>query len=134
MVGGGEVLRDEQIYIAHKCANPSQYLPPEALMDDHARAQVERYKPTDVYLQVWDDMCHVGPTLSFTRPAKYMYRSVAQFSAWALARAQGTEIAILDDDVISVISNDSSSSDGEEDKTKPEVVSAFPSSYSYQIH
>ncbi|KAK4654857.1 hypothetical protein QC762_406870 [Podospora pseudocomata] len=121
MVGGGEVLRDEQIYLAHKCANPSQYLPPEALMDDHARAQVERYKPTDVYLQVWDDMCHVGPTLSFTRPAKYMYRSVAQFSAWALARAQGTEIAILDDDVISVISNDSSSSDGEEDKTKPEV-------------
>ncbi|KAK0668017.1 hypothetical protein QBC41DRAFT_394797 [Cercophora samala] len=120
MVGGGELLRDEQIYLAHKCANPSQYLPPDALMDDHARAQVEKYKPTDVYLQVWDDMCHVGPTLSFTRPAKYMYRSVAQFSAWALARAQGTEIAILDDDAISVISNGSSSSDSE-DKQKPEV-------------
>ena len=74
MVGGGELLRDEQIYLAHKCANPSQYLPPEALMDEKARELVDRYKPTDVQLQVWDDMCHVGPTLSFTRPAKYMYR------------------------------------------------------------
>ncbi|KAK0742305.1 hypothetical protein B0T21DRAFT_381947 [Apiosordaria backusii] len=119
MVGGGEVLRDEQIYLAHKCANPSQYLPPEALMDDHARAQVEKYKPTDVYLQVWDDLCHVAPTLSFTRPAKYMYRSVAQFSAWALARAQKAEIDILEDDQISVISTGSSSSDGED--KQPEV-------------
>ncbi|KAK4201058.1 hypothetical protein QBC40DRAFT_325109 [Triangularia verruculosa] len=120
MVGGGEVLRDEQIYLAHKCANPSQYLPPEALMDDRAKAQVEKYEPTDVYLQVWDDMCHVGPTLSFTRPAKYMYRSVAQFSAWALARAQKMEIDILDDDQISVISTGTSSSEDNENK-KPEV-------------
>ena len=74
MVGGGEVLRDEQIYLAHKCADPAQYLPPEDLMDEKARALVERYKPTDVQLQVWDDLCHVGPTLSFTKPAKYMYR------------------------------------------------------------
>ncbi|KAL2197818.1 Alpha/Beta hydrolase protein [Corynascus similis CBS 632.67] len=110
MVGGGELLRDEQIYLAHKCANPAQYLPPEALMDEKAKALVERYKPTDVQLQVWDDMCHVAPTLSFTRPAKYMYRSIAQFSAWALARAQKTEVDILYDDEISVISSSSSSS------------------------
>ncbi|KAK4180120.1 hypothetical protein QBC36DRAFT_205519 [Triangularia setosa] len=120
MVGGGEVLRDEQIYLAHKCANPSQYLPPEALMDNQARAQIEKYKPTDVYLQVWDDMCHVGPTLSFTRPAKYMYRSVAQFSAWALARAQKTEIDILEDDQISVISTRTSSSEDNQDQ-QPEA-------------
>ncbi|KAJ4293746.1 hypothetical protein N0V88_005254 [Collariella sp. IMI 366227] len=81
MVGGGEVLRDEQIYIAHKCANPAEYLPPEALMDDAAKALVDKYKPTDVQLQVWDDMCHVGPTLSFTRPAKYMYRAIKN-KAW----------------------------------------------------
>ncbi|KAK3303494.1 Alpha/Beta hydrolase protein [Chaetomium strumarium] len=110
MVGGGELLRDEQIYLAHKCANPAQYLPPEALMDDKARGLVDRYKPTDVQLQVWDDLCHVAPTLSFTRPAKYMYRSVAQFSAWALAGAQKTHVGILDDDEISVISSSSSSS------------------------
>jgi hypothetical protein len=82
MVGGGELLRDEQIYLAHKCANPAQYLPPEALLDEKARALVDRYKPTDVQLQVWDDMCHVGPTLSFTRPAKYMYRVRRHPSAW----------------------------------------------------
>ncbi|KAI2472912.1 alpha/beta-hydrolase [Annulohypoxylon bovei var. microspora] len=114
MTGGGEILRDEQIYVAHKCANPSKYLPPESSMNDLAQEQLDRYKPTDVQLQVWDDLCHVAPTLSFTRPAKYMYRSVAQFGAWALARAQKTEIEILDDDSISVISSSSSvySSDG----------------------
>lgn len=73
-VGGGELLRDEQIYIAHKCANPAQYLPPENLMSEEAKALVDRYEPTDVQLQVWDDLCHVVPTLSFTKPAKYMYR------------------------------------------------------------
>lgn len=113
MVGGGEILRDEQIYLAHKCANPSRYLPPESTLNDDARAQIEQYKPTDVQLQVWDDLCHVAPTLSFTRPAKYMYRSVSQFGAWALARAQKTEIEILDDDDISFISNSTSDSDTE---------------------
>ncbi|KAI1457028.1 alpha/beta-hydrolase [Annulohypoxylon moriforme] len=108
MTGGGEILRDEQIYLAHKCANPSKYPPPESAMNDVALEQLNRYKPTDVQLQVWDDLCHVAPTLSFTRPAKYMYRSVAQFGAWALARAQKTEIDILDDDSISVISSSSS--------------------------
>ena len=74
MVGGGETLRDEQIYLAHKCANPTKYTPPKDMMDDHARDQLNRYKPTDVQLQVWDDLCHVAPTLSFTTPAKFMYR------------------------------------------------------------
>lgn len=113
MVGGEEILRDEQIYLAHKCANPSAYLPPDDMMDDAAREQVKKYKPTDVQLQVWDGLCHVGPTLSFTSPAKYQYRAIAQFGAWALAHAQKTEIDILDDDEISFISSASSSSEGE---------------------
>ncbi|KAK3692652.1 hypothetical protein B0T22DRAFT_21273 [Podospora appendiculata] len=110
MVGGGEMLRDEQIYVAHKCANPERYAPTDSLLDDQARAQLKQYKPTDVQLQVWDDLCHVAPTLSFTSPAKYQYRAIAQFGAWALARAQKTEIDILDDDRISFISNSSTSS------------------------
>ena len=112
MTGGGEYLRDEQIYLAHKCANPKKYTPAESLLHESAREQIARFKPTDVQLQVWDDLCHVAPTLSFTRPAKFMYRSVAQFGAWALARAQHTEIEILDDDDISVISS-SEESDGD---------------------
>ncbi|KAI0168964.1 alpha/beta-hydrolase [Hypoxylon sp. FL1284] len=110
MTGGGEILRDEQIYLAHKCANPTKYPPPDSSMHESAREQIARFKPTDVQLQVWDDLCHVAPTLSFTHPAKFMYRSIAQFGAWALARAQKTEIEILDDDSISVISGSSSSS------------------------
>lgn len=116
LTGGGEMLRDEQIYLAHKAANPTKYAPGDAFLDesphDHNRNQVNRWKPTDVQLQVWEDLCHVAPTLSFTRPAKYMYRSIAQFGAWALARAQKTEIEILDDDDVSVIST---STDDEED-------------------
>jgi acetyl esterase/lipase len=120
--GGGEMLRDEQIYLAHKAANPTKYPPGDAFLDEsphnHNRNQVNRWKPTDVQLQVWDDLCHVAPTLSFTRPAKYMYRSIAQFGAWALARAQKTEIEILDDDDVSVISM----SDSEEDDANAEKV------------
>ncbi|TVY51228.1 AB hydrolase superfamily protein C4A8.06c, partial [Lachnellula cervina] len=130
MVGGGEMLRDEQIYLAHKAANPTKYPPGDAFLDesphDHNRNQVNRWKPTDVQLQIWDDLCHVAPTLSFTRPAKYMYRSIAQFGAWALARAQKTEIEILDDDDVSIISR-SSSDDGDEaidEKAKIAATSA----------
>lgn len=108
MVGGGEFLRDEQIYLAHKCANPAKYAPPARAMTEQGRALLDKYKPTDVQLQVWDDLCHVAPTLSFTRPAKYMYRSIAQFGAWALARAQKTGIDIMDDGEISVISSSAS--------------------------
>lgn len=119
LVGGGEILRDEQVYLAHKCANPAKYAPREGLMDDFARQQLVRFKPTDVQLQVWDDLCHVAPTLSFTRPAKHMYRSVAQFSAWALARAQKIDIDILDDDDISFISSSGSDSEGPRPPKEP---------------
>lgn len=118
--GGGEVLRDEQIYLAHKAAEPSMYPPGDAYLDEYpeARELIAKWKPTDVQLQVWEDLCHVAPTLSFTRPAKYMYRSIAQFGAWALARAQKTEIEIMDDDEMSVISS-GSEDDGEEDSQMP---------------
>ncbi|EDU49721.1 acetyl-hydrolase [Pyrenophora tritici-repentis Pt-1C-BFP] len=115
--GGGELLRDEQIYVAHKAAQPLAYLPPPSNNQtaEAIQAQAAKYKPTNVQLQVWDDLCHVCPTLSFTRPAKHMYRSIAQFGAWALARAQKKSIDILDDDDISVMSTGSSSS-SESDK------------------
>ncbi|CZT46138.1 related to acetyl-hydrolase [Rhynchosporium secalis] len=127
LTGGGEMLRDEQIYLAHKAANPTKYPPGDAYLDesphDHNRNQVNRWKPTDVQLQVWDDLCHVVPTLSFTRPAKYMYRSIAQFGAWTLARAQKTEIEILDDDDVSVISQ--SESDEEEEAAEQRKAAAL---------
>ena len=109
LTGGGEMLRDEQIYLAHKAADPSKYPPGEAYLNEYpgARDLINKYKPTDVQLQVWDDLCHVAPALSFTRPAKFMYRSIAQFGAWVLAKAQKTDIEILDDDDVSIISTGS---------------------------
>lgn len=126
MTGGAEILRDEQIYLAHKCAHPEKYLPPEAMMDEHAWAQLKQYPPTDVQLQVWDDLCHVAPTLSFTRPAKYQFRAIAQFGAWALARAQRREIDILDDDDVSVISGHEGADESDEDTNQPAVDPTQP--------
>jgi acetyl esterase/lipase len=44
LTGGGEMLRDEQIYLAHKAANPVKYPPGDAFLDenphDHNRIQV----------------------------------------------------------------------------------------------
>jgi len=106
-VGGAELLRDEQMYIAHKAANPTSYPPSQSIMNEYGirSEDVSKYPPTDVQLQVWDDLCHVPHTLSFTRPAKYMYRSVAQFGAWALGQAQHMSVPPLDDDQISIISS-----------------------------
>lgn len=131
LTGGGEMLRDEQIYLAHKAADPAAYPPPsqEDYADDILPHQnlmnratintaIARYPPSYVQLQIWDDLCHVPTTLSWTRPAKYMFRSVAQFGAWAFARAQMSEIRILDDDDISIISTESSESSDSEDSDK----------------
>lgn len=117
-VGGGELLRDEQIYLAHKAAHPSAYPVPKAiaqqyLLDEHA---ISKYPPTKVQLQVWEDLCHVAHTLSFTRPAKYMYRAVAQFGAWAYTNAQKHQsdmhnVDAFADDTSSIISTDDSDSD-----------------------
>ncbi|KAF1999239.1 alpha/beta-hydrolase [Amniculicola lignicola CBS 123094] len=133
-VGGGELLRDEQIYIAHKAAQPLAYLPPPSNSQtaESIQAQAARHRPTNVQLQVWDDLCHVAPTLSFTRPAKHMYRSIAQFGAWALARAQKTTIDILDDDSISFVSTNSSvsseTSKSDDELTAEEIKLSMPQS------
>lgn len=109
LTGGGELLRDEQIYVAHKAADPPAYPPNDTILDEHDpnRETLNKYGPTYVQLQVWDDLCHVAPTLSFTRPAKCMFRSIAQFGAWALARAQKTGIDIVEDGDISSSGADS---------------------------
>ncbi|KAL4896193.1 hypothetical protein BDV59DRAFT_172270 [Aspergillus ambiguus] len=112
LVGGGEMLRDEQFYVAHKAADPTAYPPSDAYLDEYdpTREILNKYPGTYVQLQVWEGLCHVAPTLSFTPPAKYMYRSIAQFGAWALACAQESEIDIIDDDEVSPISSDDSES------------------------
>ncbi|KAL8865129.1 MAG: hypothetical protein Q9198_009464 [Flavoplaca austrocitrina] len=49
-----------------------------------------------------------------------MYRSIAQFGAWALAKAQKTDIDIMDDDEVSVISSGSDTdTDTSSDLKKP---------------
>lgn len=133
LVGGGEILRDEQIFLAHKCANPSKYAPPRESLSEKEIEKLQKYKPTDVQLQVWDDLCHVAPTLSFTRPAKLMFRSVAQFGAWALARAQKRGIDILDDDEISVVSGSDAGSDSSADNQREQAKCATDRAGSGQV-
>src|SRR5690606_1112569 len=56
MVGGAEMLRDEQIFLAHKCANPAKYAPFEHSMTAEDKAALDSFGPTPVQLQVWDDL------------------------------------------------------------------------------
>ncbi|KGO73944.1 Cellobiose dehydrogenase, cytochrome [Penicillium italicum] len=123
--GGGETLRDEQFYIAHKAANPAAYPPSDVYLDenDPTRETLNKYEPTYVQLQVWDNLCHVAPTLSFTRPAKYMFRSISQFGSWALARAQNGEVETVDDSALSAASSDSSE---DEDVLGPQTALNSP--------
>jgi acetyl esterase/lipase len=95
MCGGSELLRDEIIYLAHKAADPKAYPPMEQYLDadSRERANLEKYAPTQVHLQIYDDCCHVTPTIAMCRPAKYMYRAIANFSLWALARFEGKQQA-----------------------------------------
>lgn len=121
LTGGGEVLRDEQIYMAHKAANPAAYPTWEGHLEDdesgRQKASVDRWPPTKVWLQIYDDCCHVTPTLSFTRPAKFMYRAIAHFGGWALTNATHTKIEVVEDDDISIISSsDSANLDESEDE------------------
>ncbi|KAH8703090.1 hypothetical protein BGW36DRAFT_422664 [Talaromyces proteolyticus] len=135
LTGGGELLRDEQIYLAHKAANPMSYLPMDAYLDEHDpdRILINKYEPTYVQLQVWDDLCHVSPTLSWTRPATFMFRSIAQFGAWALAHAQHEDIEIPND-YASSISSSSSFSESDEQQPKGSVGKAGDALPSFRKH
>ena len=97
LCGGGEMLRDESIYIAHKCAAPHVYPPNDAMLDEYDpnREILHKYEPTYVQLQVWDGLCHAAPSFTRIRAAKHMYNAISQFGAWALSRAQNSGIDIL---------------------------------------
>ncbi|KAL4399678.1 lipase [Malassezia pachydermatis] len=83
MVGDGEVLRDEVLYVAHKAANPAQYPLGSNLMDHfpNTRATFERYKhsPTTVHLQLYDEQCHVFPLFMYTTAARVAFEGMASF-------------------------------------------------------
>lgn len=68
LTGGRELLRDEQLYIAHKAAFPGVF------------GGAGEYPPTKVHLQVFEHACHVLPALAWTKPAKRMARSIAGFA------------------------------------------------------
>ncbi|KAI0359652.1 alpha/beta-hydrolase [Trametes cingulata] len=77
-----EVLRDEIIYLAHKAAHPDKYpVKREAkLLYPVLNGIEERYGPSKVHLQVYDDAAHTLPVLfAFTTPGKYCFRAMATF-------------------------------------------------------
>lgn len=86
-------MRDEQIYLAHKAANPASYPPCDKILirNGNTNEDVTKYPPTDVQLLIFDDGAHAAPTLGHTRGAKFEYRAISQFAGWALAKAQGVE-------------------------------------------
>lgn len=88
--------------MAHKCANPTLYPPGDRVleMNGHNKAMIEEYPPTDVQLLMFDGAPHVPSLLGHTPMAKYQYRAISQFTAWALGKAQKAGIEIEDDSSI----------------------------------
>ncbi|KAJ7668682.1 hypothetical protein DFH06DRAFT_1084836 [Mycena polygramma] len=77
-----EVLRDEIIYTAHKAANPDKYPIKDDIREMYPPLDgiEQKFGPTKVHLQVYDDTAHVLPVLfSFTTPAKFCHRAIASF-------------------------------------------------------
>ncbi|KIR56537.1 lipase/esterase [Cryptococcus gattii Ru294] len=87
--GGGELLRDEITYTAFKAADPVKYPPSSITLSQYPdqASKIAKYKPTKVHLQIYEGGCHVVPTLSWTKSAKYMYRACANFNIWAFTAA-----------------------------------------------
>lgn len=79
--GSGELLRDEQVFLAHKAANPAKYPPSDAILKRYPgqKELVHKFPPTKVQLQMYDGAAHVTPTLSFTGVSKAMYRATAKY-------------------------------------------------------
>lgn len=96
IVGGGELLRDEQLFLAHKMADPAGFPPPEAARARNGEepGHVGRFPPTRVELLVFDDGPHAAPTLGHIDIAKHEYRALSRFAAQALARAQRADVEI----------------------------------------
>ncbi|KAL1941449.1 hypothetical protein VTO73DRAFT_7266 [Trametes versicolor] len=77
-----EVLRDEIIYLAHKAAHPDKYPVKSAAKDIYPALKgiEERYGPTKIHLQNYDDAAHTLPVLfAFTTPGKFCFRAMATF-------------------------------------------------------
>ncbi|EJD08015.1 alpha/beta-hydrolase [Fomitiporia mediterranea MF3/22] len=80
--GDGEVLRDEIIYTAHKAAYPKHYPvhPGAKKMYPKLEGIENRYEPTCIHLQVYDNAPHVFPILCFSCDASQAcFRSIRTF-------------------------------------------------------
>lgn len=81
MCGEKEVLRDEIVYMAHRAAHPDRFPIRQAMLDFNPErtARTKDLPPTQVHLQIYDDVCHDLPLFSFLAQAKYCYRAMASF-------------------------------------------------------
>lgn len=98
ITGAAELLRDEQIFLAHKMANPPDFpLSAEVIQRNNENPNdIDKFPPTEVELLIFDDGPHAAPTLGHIDVAKYEYRAISQFLAKSLARAQNVAIEIED--------------------------------------
>ncbi|KAL1746689.1 Alpha/Beta hydrolase protein [Schizophyllum fasciatum] len=82
IVSDKEVLRDEDIYTAHRAAYPERFPVRQEAKDLYPALNgiEERFGRTPVHLQVYDDTAHILPILfPFTTPAKFCFRAIATF-------------------------------------------------------
>ncbi|CAG8483620.1 12479_t:CDS:2 [Ambispora gerdemannii] len=76
--GNGERLRDEIIYFAHKASHTTKYQLPN-YNDANSERSSSLKIPTNVQLEVFDDMPHVWQLWHFCEPAKVSRQNAAEF-------------------------------------------------------
>ncbi|CAG8486653.1 5237_t:CDS:2 [Ambispora leptoticha] len=76
--GNGERLRDESIYFAHKASHVKEYQLPE-YNDTNNEKSTSLKKPTNVKLEVYEEMPHVWQVWFFHESAKISYKHAAEF-------------------------------------------------------
>ncbi|CAG8460842.1 3829_t:CDS:2 [Acaulospora colombiana] len=75
--GDGERLRDEAIYFSFKASQPEKYNLPSYNFKNSKRLLFKT--PTNVTLEIYQDMPHVFQTFSFGTPAKIAYKHSGEF-------------------------------------------------------
>ncbi|CAG8483509.1 2726_t:CDS:2 [Cetraspora pellucida] len=100
-VGGDEKFRDETVLICHKASSPHEYQLPSYATKNFEKSPFK--KPTNVILEVYDDMPHVFHMFTFSKPSQVAVKRCCDF----IKRVSSIEdnntsmIDIINEDIVS---------------------------------
>ncbi|CAG8765556.1 7569_t:CDS:2 [Gigaspora margarita] len=76
-VGGLERFRDEAVLFGHKASSPHEYQLPSYAAKNFEKSSFKN--PTKVVLEVYDDMVHIWPLLTSSKPSQVAFERFGKF-------------------------------------------------------